>query len=434
MRKIYAGLIGFGTVGKGVVKILKQNHDIIEKKLGAELVLKRIADLDIKSSRGIDIDKSMLTANAKELIEDPEIEIIVELIGGINPAKEFILGALGNGKHVATANKSLLAKHGVEIFGAAVKAGKNIGFEASVGGVIPVIRSLKEGFAADEVQSIYGIINGTSNYILTKMTEEGKDFPSALKEAQDKGFAEADPTLDIGGGDSAHKIAVLGALAFGTNIPLEEIHTEGITDISPLDIKYAYDLGYKVKLLAIAKNIDGEIDIRVNPTMIPFDNPLSNVNNEYNAIYIVGKNSGRTILFGKGAGELPTAVAVVGDMIEIARDILSGAQSRISPLSFKLNNISRKKIKPVDEITSRFYFRFSVVDMPGVLSKISGILGDNGISISTVIQKNKATDGKVSVVIMTHDAIEKAVRKSLQEIDRLPIVLDSTVSIRVEAE
>lgn len=432
MRDVKVGLIGFGTVGGGVVKILLQNRRMIEEKLGASLVLKKIADLDITSSRGVDVDSSLLTADASEVISDPDIDIVIELIGGIELAKQFIIESIKNGKHVVTANKALLAKAGMEIFECAEKAERNIGFEASTGGVIPVVRALKEGFASDEILSVYGIINGTSNYILTRMTDAGIDFSQALEEAQEKGFAEADPTLDISGGDSAHKIAILSALAFGSRVSLDSIYTEGIADISAEDIKYAYELGYKVKLLAIAKNVNCEIDVRVHPTMITFENPLSNVNNEYNAVYIEGKNSGRNILFGKGAGELPTAVAVVSDVIDISRDVLAGASGRMTPLSFRFGNIKDKNIRAIDDVKSRFYFRFSVVDKPGVLSKISGVLGDNGISILSVIQKGKEDGEKVSVVIMTHEALEKSVRKSLSKIDAMDFVLDKTISIRVE--
>ncbi|RMF94230.1 MAG: homoserine dehydrogenase [Candidatus Schekmanbacteria bacterium] len=432
MRDVKVGLIGFGTIGTGVVKILQQNKNIISDKLGTSIILKKIADLDINRPRSVKVDSSLLTADANEIISDPEIDIVIELIGGINPAKDFIIEALKKGKHVVTANKALLAEEGMEIFECAESVKRNIGFEASTGGVIPVVRAIKEGFASDEIRSVYGIINGTANYILTKMTNEGIDFAQALKEAQEKGFAEADPTLDISGGDSAHKIAILSMLAFGTKIEFNSIYTEGIERIASEDIKYAYELGYKVKLLAIAKNVNGEIDVRVHPTMITFENPLSNVSNEYNAVYIEGKNAGRNILFGKGAGELPTAVAVVSDVIDIARDVISGESGRMTPLSFKLNRIANKPLRAIDDVRSRFYFRFSVVDRPGVLSKISGILGKNDISILSVIQKGEKDGEKVSVVIMTHEALEKSVRKSLQEIDSLDVVVDKTISIRVE--
>ncbi len=432
MKEVKIGLIGFGTIGTGVVKILRQNSAIIEKKLNARLVLKKIADLDITSSRGVEVGKELLTTDAGEIVNDADIDIVIELIGGINPAKQFILDSIKNGKHAVTANKALLAKEGIEIFQTAESEGKNVGFEASTGGVIPVVRAIKEGFASDEILSVYGIINGTANYILTKMTDFGTDFSEVLKEAQEKGFAEADPSLDINGGDSAHKIAILSTLAFGSRVGLDSIYTEGIEGISSEDIKYAYELGYKVKLLAIAKNVNGEIDVRVHPTMITFENPLSNVSNEYNAVYINGKNAGSNILFGKGAGELPTAVAVVSDVIDIARDVLAGASGRMTPLSFKFANISEKKIRAIDNVKSRFYFRFFVVDRPGVLSKIAGILGKRGISIQSVIQKGKKDGEKVSVVIMTHEALEKSVRESLAEIDAADYVLDKTVSIRVE--
>ena len=432
MRQVNVGIIGFGTVGKGTVKVLLNNKEIISERLGAEIEIKKIADLDITASRGIEIKKELLTKDALQVINDPEIDIVAELIGGYSPAKEFILKALKNKKRVVTANKALLALEGYEIFKCAQENNMSVGFEASVAGGIPIIKAIKEGLVANHIQSIYGIINGTSNYILTKMTDEGKEFGEVLKKAQEMGFAEADPTFDIEGIDTSHKIAILATLAYGTRVNLKEVYTEGITKVSPLDIKYAMELGYKIKLLAIAKDVNGEIDVRVHPTMVSLSNPLSTVGGVFNAIRVTGDAVGETIFYGRGAGELPTASAVVADIVDISRDILTGSKNRVPLLSFQPDCIKDKKIRKISKGRSRFYFRFSVIDQPGVLSKISGILGDNNISIASVIQKERKEGEEVSVVIMAHEALEKDVEKALNLTNKLPVVLKDTVLIRVE--
>lgn len=434
MKTINLGLIGFGTVGKGVVEILRENADVIQQRLGAVLNLKKIADLDIETDRGIEVDKSILTKDAGEILNDPEIDIVIELIGGFEPAKKFILQAFDNGKHVVTANKALLAKHGEEIFSRAHEKSLNIGFEASVGGGIPIIHSLKEGLVANNFLSLCGIINGTGNYILTKMTNEGGEFNEVLREAQDKGYAEADPTFDVEGIDSAHKIVILASIAFGTHIPFEAVFTEGITKITPMDVQYAMELGYKIKLLAIAKKYNDTIDVRVHPTMVPKENPLSNVDGVFNAIYTTGDAVGESIFIGKGAGSLPTGSAIVGDIIDISREIVAGIGNsvRVSPLSYSSEKIQNLPLMNIKEVVSEYYLRFSALDKPGVLSKISGILGDHSISISSVIQKERREKGPVPVVIMTHEAKEENIQSALKETDRLNVVSDETVLIRVE--
>lgn len=434
MKTINLGLIGFGTVGKGVVKILRENAGVIQQRLGAVLNLKKIADLDIETDRGVEVDRSILTKDVGEILNDPEIDIVIELIGGFEPAKKFILQAFDSGKHVVTANKALLAKHGEEIFSRACKKSLNIGFEASVGGGIPIIRSLKEGLAANNFLSVYGIINGTGNYILTKMTNEGGEFNEVLREAQDKGYAEADPTFDVGGIDSAHKIVVLASIAFGTHIPFEAVFTEGITKITPMDVQYALELGYKIKLLAIAKKYNDTIDVRVHPTMVPRENPLSNVDGVFNAIYTTGDAVGESIFIGKGAGSLPTGSAIVGDIIDISREIVAGIgnNTRVSPLSYSSEKIQSMPLMNIKEVVSEYYLRFSALDKPGVLSKIAGILGDHSISISSVIQKERREKGPVPVVMMTHEAKEENVQSALKETDKLNVVGDETVLIRVE--
>jgi homoserine dehydrogenase len=433
-EKIGVGLIGFGTVGTGVAKVLLGQRELLQRRLGTELDLVGIADLDLKRDRGVRVPKRILTKDAHRLIEDPRIQIVVELMGGIHPAKEFILSAMAKGKHVVTANKALLAAHGEEIFEAAHRSGVDIGFEGSVGGGIPIIRVLREGFSANQIESIYGIINGTSNYILTKMTEEGKEFSDVLAEAKAAGYAEADPTLDVEGIDSAHKLAVLVILAFGTPVDFKAIYTEGITRITPLDIEYAREFGYRIKLLAIAKQVDSQIEARVHPTMIPKDLLIAKVGGVYNGIYLVGDAVGETLFYGKGAGSMPTASAVVGDILEIARNILKGASGRVPATAYQPAGRQPHKLKPIEEIESLYYLRIMAQDRPGVLSKISGILGKYNISISSVIQKGRRAGRSVPVVMMTHRALERDIRLALAEIDALPIVSGKTVLIRVEDE
>jgi len=429
--KISIGIIGFGTVGTGTVKILLENKEIIKERIGFEINLRRIADLDIFRDRDIKLPKSILTSNVDDILSDPETDIVVELIGGIRPAKDFILKAIKNRKHVVTANKALLATEGNEIFTAAHKRGVEIGFEASVAGGIPIIKVIREGLVANRIKAIYGIINGTSNYILTKMTEEDVEFSKALKEAKALGYAEADPTLDIEGIDSAHKLAILAYLSYGIPVSYRDIYTEGISRISPQDISFASELGYKVKLLAIAKESDSKIELRVHPTMLPKEYLISKVDGPFNAIYIEGDATGSTLYYGRGAGCMPTGSAVVSDIVDIARNIMKNAIGRVPVLTKTLRNL---KIKRMDDVISMYYFRFSALDKPGVLSKISGILGNYNISIASVIQKGRSVGEAVPLVVRTHKAKERDVRKAISEIDRLPIVMDKTVFIRVEGK
>ena len=371
-----------------------------------------------------------LTSDAKSLINDPDIDIVVELIGGYKPAREFILEALRNKKHVVTANKALLAVHGEEIYAAAEKAGVTVGFEASVAGGIPILAAIRNGLAANNIQSIHGIVNGTCNYILTLMTNEGRKFDEVLKEAQAKGYAEADPTFDIEGIDSAHKLAVLTMLAYGTPVKFNDIYTEGISKITPLDIDFAKELGYKIKLLAITKMVDGEVEARVHPTMLPGEYPIAAVDGVFNALSIVGDAVGSTMFYGRGAGDMPTGSAVVGDIIEIGRDILAGSVNRSPLVAFRERSVL--KIRAMDDILSCYYLRFSVRDKPGVLSRVSGVLGKNNISISSVIQKGRGAAEAVPLVMMSHEAVERDVRRALDEINRMDCVAGPTMVIRVE--
>jgi homoserine dehydrogenase len=428
-NKISVGIIGFGTVGTGTVRILLENKDVLKERIGFEISLKRIADIDIKRDRGINIPEGVLTTDVDAVLTDPDIDIVVELIGGIRPAKDFIIKAIRNRKHVVTANKALLATEGADIFDAARKSGVEVGFEASVAGAIPIIKVMKEGLVANRIKAVYGIINGTSNYILTKMTDENVEFSDALKEAQKLGYAEADPTLDIEGIDTAHKLTILASLAYGIPLSYKSIYTEGISGISSQDIAFASELGYKVKLLAIAKESEGEIELRVHPTMLPKEYLIAKVDGPFNAIYVDGDVTGSTLYYGRGAGSVPTGSAVVSDIVDIARNIQKGAVGRVPTLP---GSSVERKIKKIDDIVSRYYFRFFALDKPGILSKISGILGNYNISIASVIQKGRRIGEAVPLVVLTHEAKEKDVRHAINEIDRLSVVMDKTVFIRVE--
>ncbi|KAF0144271.1 MAG: homoserine dehydrogenase [Nitrospirae bacterium] len=427
---INIGIIGFGTVGTGTAKILIGNRDIISRRAGFDINLKRIADVDIKRDRGIKLDKGVLTTDAEKILNDPEIDIVVELIGGKRPAKDFILKAIRNKKHVVTANKALLATEGNGIFAEAEKYGVEIGFEASVAGGIPIIKVIREGLIANRIMAVYGIINGTSNYILTKMTDEGIEFSDALKEAQRLGYAEADPTFDIEGIDSAHKLAILASLAYNIPLSLDEIYKEGITRITSQDIEFAGELGYKIKLLAIAKASDGKVELRVHPTMVPKDYLISKVDGVFNAIYVNGDAVGDTLYYGRGAGDMPTGSSIVSDIVDIARNIKKGATGRIPGIgSVKGAGL---KIKNIEEIEAMYYFRFSAYDKPGVLSKVSGVLGKFNISIASVIQKGRRVGEAVPLIVLAHRAKERDVAKAVAEIDKLPVVADKTLYIRVE--
>ena len=432
MKEIQIGLIGFGTIGTGVVKLLRQNEELITKKLGARLNLKKIADIDITTPRGVKVAKGLLTKDAQEIIHDDDISIVIELMGGYEPARTFVLEAIAEGKHVVTANKALLATHGNEIFPAAQKNKTYIGFEASVGGTIPIIKTLKESLVANRINSVMGIMNGTCNFILTKMTDEDKPFDVVLKEAQRLGFAEADPTFDIEGIDTAHKMAIILSLAYGKKVNWKDVYLEGITKISREDIAFARELGYRIKLLAIAMLRNGSVEARIHPTMIPSGHLLANVNQNYNAFHIVGDASGPVFLFGQGAGMMPTASAVFSDIIDCARDVINGTNSRGPLRSIDENAMFPIKLVSMDDVETKYFFRFAALDRPGVLSKVSGILGKHNISIAACIQKARGKKGAVPIVMTTYKAREKDVRRALQKIDKLDVVQDKTILIRVE--
>jgi homoserine dehydrogenase len=435
MQPVILGLIGCGTVGTGVARLLIEDQQLIQQRTGIPLVLKYVADLDVERDRGVNLPPGVFTADARRIIDDPQVDIVIEMIGGLTAARELILAAIGKGKHVITANKALLATFGAELFRAAADARVDLAYEASVGGCMPVIKTLREALVGNRIQSMVGILNGTCNYILSKITEEGLDFSQALAEAQAKGFAEADPKLDIEGSDAAHKLAILSGLAYGVQIDLDQIFIEGISGITPLDIQFADDFGYRIKLLAISKNRGDTIEARVHPTMIPKDNILSNVSGSLNAITITGHAAQDLFLSGRGAGMMPTASAVLSDIVDLARNMRYGAAAGRVPLTgCRPEALRQVPVMPVSEIVSHYYFRFAVQDRPGVLAAIAGVLGENGISIKSVQQKGRKSNDFVPIVMLTHKAMEAHVRKAIREIGGLGVVGPAPVLIRIEDE
>jgi homoserine dehydrogenase len=441
-RAIRVGLLGFGTIGTGVAKVLARNAPVIEQRLGAPLRLVRIADLELERDRGVDLSGIRFDADADGLVRDPGVDVVVELIGGTGAARRLILAAIEAGKPVVTANKALLAQHGREIFDAAAERGVDVAFEASVGGGIPILRAIREGLAANRIKSVHGIINGTTNFVLSEMERTGEPFAAVLEQAQELGYAEADPSTDVDGIDAAHKLTLLAAMAFGAELTFKDIPTEGIRGIEPIDFVAARELGYRIKLLAIAKSSavadaqpPGPIEARVHPTLIPATSLLAKVDGAMNAVAVTGDAVGPTLFYGAGAGELPTASAVIGDLIEIARELRRGSAGRVAPLSFLPHALERRALVPLGDLVGRAYLRFTAVDRPGVLAHITGALGKHGIGIESVIQKGRGHHAApVPVLMQIHPAREAAVRRALVEIDRLPDVTAPTRLIRIEEE
>ncbi|MBF4468458.1 MAG: homoserine dehydrogenase [Methanobrevibacter arboriphilus] len=423
--EINIGLIGFGTIGAGVVEIFNKNQDILSKKCGKPVNLRKVADLDITTDRGVKIDENILTADVNDVLENDDIDIVIELVGGYEPAKTFVLKAMKNGKHVVSANKALIAKHWEELINTADENNVRFSFEASVGGGIPVLQPLNECLSANRFEAIYGIMNGTANYILTKMSEEGLKFEDVLKEAQDKGYAEADPTFDIEGHDTAQKLIVLTKLGFGEYIPQEKFHVEGITKITPEDIEFAKnELNYVIKLLGIAKQTNDGLEIRVHPTFIKNDHLLASVNDVFNAIYLIGDFVGPVMLYGQGAGRMATASAVVGDCL----DIIFNENKRISygPVESQV-----KSMKNIDDIISKYYISLTAVDEPGVLQTITGTLNKNDISIESITQKTNIDSESVPIIIVTHETEEKNIQQAIQKINELKEVEEESKLIRI---
>lgn len=423
---IEIGLLGFGTVGSGVVKIIEENGDLIRARLGVGLHVGKALVRDPAKPREVSLKDGRLTTRPEDILEDPGIRIVVEVMGGIEPARSYMLRALSLGKHVVTANKEVMARHGGEILQVAREHGARVRFEASVAGGIPIIKSLEECLAADRIRQIMGIINGTSNYVLTEMSVKGKTFEEALADAQSRGYAEADPSADVEGLDAANKLAILASIAFGTSIGPEDVYTEGITRITPLDIEYAKELGYVIKLLGIAGDTGGRVEARVHPTFIPFEHPLAFVNGVFNAILVEGNAVGDLMLYGRGAGDLPTGSAVVSDIIDIARRIDHPLE-----ISFIHGFRRAKPVANVMALEAKYYIRFLVVDRPGVLASIAGAFGRRNVSLSSVIQKERGQE-QVGLVFITHEALERNVREALGDISELAVVKEVCNVIRVE--
>jgi len=429
MKELNVGLVGFGTVGAGVARILLEDADNLAERTGVRPVLRAVCDLDTTTDRGVALPAGLLSDKLETVLGNAGIEVVVELVGGTTFARELILAALDSGKHVVTANKALLAEHGEDLYARAGSAGLSISFEASVCGGIPIVRAVRDGYAGTEITQMMGIVNGTCNYILTEMAEKGTCFEEALAGAQAQGFAEAEPSLDVDGLDSAHKLAILARLAFARRIDFSSVHVEGIRHIEPIDIQFGSEMGYVLKLLAIGKAVDGEVDLRVHPAFLPRHHPLAAVRGVFNAVWIRGKATGDTMHYGRGAGQRPTAAAVVTDLIDVGLGRAAVNARAFAALSGQLQDAGARSIA---EIETHYYLRFSVADRPGVLSAISGALGRNGISIASAIQPEHSPESDVPVVVVTHQARERAMTAALEEIDSLDAVRSKTRLIRIE--
>jgi homoserine dehydrogenase len=424
-------MVGFGTVGRGVWEILEEHGRLLSRRVGAPLEIKKIAVRSKNKKRG-GAPTKLFTEDARELLRDPEIAMVVEVMGGIKEAKSLALAAMKAGKHLVTANKALLAMHAREIFGAAKAAQVDICFEAAVGGGIPILRALREGYVANRILSLFGIVNGTCNFILSEMSQKGAGFQETLKKAQELGYAEADPSFDIDGWDAAHKLAILISIAHGVHVPLDKIYVEGLRRLTPYDLECAKGFGFEIKLLAIAKLSGGKIQARVHPTMVPAGSMLAAVRGVHNAIAIDGDSVGEGMLYGRGAGSRPTASAVVGDIVEVARNLVQGVAYTVPPLGLYADKIQDAAIEPIAALRSPYYLRFQALDRPGVLAKITAILGKHRISISAVYQNVREEGKAVPIVILTHEALERDIQTAIAKIDRLEVMKDKTVLIRVE--
>lgn len=430
---VQIGMIGFGNVGQGLYRLLEKNRTLIEAKVGAQIKIKRIMVKDLAKTREVTVPEGMLTDKYEDIVDDADIDVVLELMGGYEPARTYLLDAMNKGKHIVTANKAVLSVHWDEIIQTARQNKVDIYFEAAVCGGIPVIQAINDGLAANNIMSIYGIVNGTTNFILQKMTEEKKSFKDALQMAQKKGLAEADPTLDINGMDAAHKLAILASLAFSKRVKVEDIYVEGIDRITLQDIEFAKEeFGRVVKLFAIAEVEGDELEVRVHPTLIPQEHLLAKVDGEYNGVLVTGDFVGSTMYYGLGAGNKPTASAVMSDLIYVCRSVSDNVAGEISNCWFLSDNPQIKRLKKMGDIKSRYYLKFTVLDQVGVLSNISRILGEHQISIASVIQKEQKKGDKVPVVIVTYEAVEKNVQEALKKINGLPFIQEETLLIRMD--
>ncbi len=433
MKPIQVGLLGIGTVGGGVFSVLDRNQEEITRRAGRGIKIHTVADLDTKRAEELVKGRAKVVSDAKQVVNDPEIDVVVELIGGYGIAKELVLAAINNGKHVVTANKALLAVHGNEIFAAAQAKGVTVNFEAAVAGGIPIIKALREGLTANRIEWIAGIINGTTNFILSEMRDKGLDFDVVLKEAQRLGYAEADPTFDIEGVDAAHKATIMSAIAFGIPVQFDKAHVEGITKLSAIDIKYAEQLGYRIKLLGITKKTKDGIELRVHPTLIPTKRLIANVEGAMNAVQVMGDAVGTTLYYGKGAGAEPTASAVIADLVDVARLQTADPEHRVPHLAFQPGSMVNTTIMPMGEITTSYYLRLRVADVTGVLADITRILADNSISIDAMLQR-EAGDGEnqTDLIVLTHETKEKNILAAIAKVEALKTVEGSVTKIRLE--
>ena len=433
MTPIQVGLLGIGTVGSGTFKVLQRNQQEIQRRAGCGIEIAMVADLDVARARSIVGDGVRVVGNAREVIADPSIDVVVELIGGYGIAKALVLEAIAAGKHVVTANKALLAVHGTEIFGAARDKGVVVAFEAAVAGGIPIIKALREGLTANRIEWIAGIINGTTNFILSEMRSKGLDFGVVLKEAQRLGYAEADPTFDIEGVDAAHKATIMSAIAFGTPVQFAQAHVEGITQLQAADIRYAEQLGYRIKLLGITRRRPEGIELRVHPTLVPTARLIANVEGAMNAVMVQGDAVGTTLYYGKGAGSEPTASAVIADLVDIARLHTADPEHRVPSLAFQPGSLADTPILPIAEVETSFYLRLRVADEAGVLAQVTSILAGLGISIDALLQRESGEgESQTDVIILTHNTVEGRMREAIVAMQALPTVLATIVSLRKE--
>ena len=433
MRPINAGLLGIGTVGAGTWDVLGGNAGEIERRAGRAIRIARVADKAVAKARGIVRGKAKVTSNALEVTRARDIDIVIELIGGTSVAKDLVLDAIRHGKHVVTANKALLATHGNEIFAAAQNKGVMVAFEAAVGGGIPIIKALREGLTANRIEWIAGIINGTSNFILSEMRDKGHSFAESLREAQRKGYAEADPSFDIEGIDAAHKLTILSALAYGIPMQLRKAYTEGISKLTREDIAYAEEFGYRIKLLGITRRARKGIELRVHPTLVPARRLIANVEGVMNAILVKGDTVGPTLYYGAGAGSQPTASAVVADLVDVTRLITSDPEHRVPHLAFQPDRLSDAPILPIEAVETSYYLRLRVIDRPGVLADVTRALADSRISIDAMVQKEPGEGARrVDIVMLTHLALEKNINAAMARIEKLPTVVGKVTRIRLE--
>ena len=433
MKPIQVGLLGIGTVGGGVFTVLQRNQEEIERRAGRGIEINTVADLNVARAEEVVKGRAKVVADAKDVINNPEIEVVIELIGGYGIAKELVLAAINAGKHVVTANKALIAVHGNEIFAAAKAKGVIVAFEAAVAGGIPIIKALREGLTANRIEWIAGIINGTTNFILSEMRDKGLDFDVVLKEAQRLGYAEADPTFDIEGVDAAHKATIMSAIAFGVPVQFDKAYVEGITKLSAVDIRYAEQLGYRIKLLGIAKKTDAGIELRVHPTLIPAKRLIANVEGAMNAVQVFADAVGTTLYYGKGAGSEPTASAVIADLVDVVRLQSVEPSKRVPYLAFQEDKVRDTKVLPIGDVTTSYYLRLQVQDVKGVLADITRILADNGISIDAMLQREaQEGENQTDLIILTHETQEKHMLDAIQNIEKLSTVIGQVTKIRLE--